>query len=108
MSAQIKQSAKSNLEVDMSSFEISKFNKRDNSCHSMMNKRFSYVEQETVADDNKSEIAQYYERQLSSMNINTIREMTSKEICKINNPNRVNSNSISPIKAMMIQKPIDD
>ena len=44
------------------------------------------------------------------MNIKKIREMPSKELCKIVNPNTMNINesSVSPIKAMMIGKPQDD
>lgn len=44
------------------------------------------------------------------MNIKKIREMPSKELCKIVNLNgsNINDSSVSPIKAMMIQKPYED
>lgn len=64
----------------------------------------NYKLQDTTINDDQSDMAQYYEQQISSMNIKRIREMPSKELCKIVNPNTsyVCDSSISPIKAMMI------
>jgi hypothetical protein len=44
------------------------------------------------------------------MNIKKIREMPSKEACKVINTSHTNiiDTSISPIKAMMISKPHED
>eukprot|EP00347_Sterkiella_histriomuscorum_P016203 403354091 len=110
----------SSQEGNFQKFELSqKFVRRENSSNSMRltNQigndfpKVTRINETTIFDDNQSDMALYYEQQKSSMNIRRIREMPSKELCKINNPSPFNNaceTSISPIKAMMISKPPTD
>lgn len=44
-------------------------------------------------------MAKYYENIMTGMNINRIKQMPSKEVCKVSTNEKVN---FSPINAMMI------
>ncbi|CDW74262.1 UNKNOWN [Stylonychia lemnae] len=84
--------------------------KRENSIQSMGNKGSNRFINDITVNDENSDMAHYYEQQISSMNIKKIREMPSKEIFKVANTSSSNiiDTSVSPIKAMMIAKPPDD
>ena len=63
-----------------------------------------------MIDNKEQNMAAYYEHQMSGMTAKKIKEMPSKEVFKVSNPNdvRLNEASKSPIKAMMICKPPED
>lgn len=48
-------------------------------------------------------MAKYYEKVITGMNINRIKEMPSKEVCKVTSTAK--GHNMSPINAMMITKP---
>ena len=59
-----------------------------------------YNKEEIMDESESSELARYYEKSITEMNVNKIRRMPSKEICKVTNPDI--KNNMSPINAMMI------